>query len=135
VHHEADTISHRLEVTQIGPDIDNLVVFGDSYSSTGNIYVATGGAFPAPSLFPSDGRWSNGPIWIDTLSYLLEIDSPHPSLLGGTNYAWGGATSFFEPVPGFTPPVGVQVLEYLDDVDGWIGREMKDLHVICGGGS
>ena len=67
---------------------DAIYVFGDSYSDVGNIFIATGGAKPAPPYYK--GRFSNGPIWIDHLAgaYGLTVT---PSLKGGTDYAFGGA--------------------------------------------
>ena len=50
---------------------DNLFVFGDSLSDNGNAFAATGGAIPAsPPYF--NGRASNGPVWVETLSANLE---------------------------------------------------------------
>ena len=114
-------------------EIKKLVVFGDSYASTGNLYALTGGGWPAPPMYPSDGRWSNGPIWIDYLASLLKVESPQPSMMGGTNYAWAGATSGFVSDPYMLPPIGVQVYEYLGSVDGKIHQGGQELHVIAGG--
>ena len=70
--------------------------FGDSLSDVGNIFAATGGAIPAPS-FPSgapayfDGRFSNGPNWVDDLSAKLGLGPVTPSAEGGNDFAVGGA--------------------------------------------
>src|SRR5262249_12459629 len=50
--------------------VGNLVVFGDSLSDAGNAALATGGALPDPTLY-YHGRFSNGPIWVDTLAKYL----------------------------------------------------------------
>lgn len=50
-----------------------LVVFGDSLSDTGN-----------------NGRFSNGPVWVEHLARRLGVRLD-PSARGGTNYAHGGA--------------------------------------------
>jgi phospholipase/lecithinase/hemolysin len=42
---------------------DQLIIFGDSLSDTGNLFAALGGLFPPPPYF--QGRLSNGPIWVD----------------------------------------------------------------------
>ena len=43
-----------------------IVIFGDSLSDTGNVRAATGGAFPNLAEGPYfNGRFSNGPIWVD----------------------------------------------------------------------
>ncbi|MGA9865285.1 MAG: SGNH/GDSL hydrolase family protein [Acetobacteraceae bacterium] len=68
-----------------------LYVFGDSLSDVGNVFVGTGGAEPASPYF--DGRFSNGPIWADDLSASLGLGALKPSLLGGTDYAFGSATT------------------------------------------
>ena len=77
-----------------------LYVFGDSLSDTGNLFAATGGTNPIPPYF--NGRFSNGPVWVETLAASLGLPV-NPSLLGGTNYAFAGAVtgpSFVaQPVP------------------------------------
>src|SRR4029453_12923135 len=42
-----------------------IIVFGDSLSDTGNFYHLTGGFPPAPY---ANGRFSNGPLWIEYLA-------------------------------------------------------------------
>jgi len=67
-----------------------VVFFGDSLSDTGNLYRATGFTVPAsPPYF--NGRFSNGPLWSETLAGYLGLTAT-PSLSGGTNNAWAGAT-------------------------------------------
>jgi phospholipase/lecithinase/hemolysin len=71
--------------------------FGDSLSDVGNLYQAT--PFPDPPtphqpLYPySEGRFSNGPLWVQDLSAGLGLGPVTPSLLGGNDYAFGGATT------------------------------------------
>jgi phospholipase/lecithinase/hemolysin len=68
-----------------------IYAFGDSLSDTGNVYIASVGAIPqSPPYAP--GRFSNGPIWIDDVSAALGMPIA-PALAGGTNFAFGGATS------------------------------------------
>jgi len=50
---------------------DALYVFGDSYCDVGNIFTATGGAEPAAPYY--DGRFSNGPIWLDHVAGFLGV--------------------------------------------------------------
>src|SRR5271166_265204 len=73
-----------------GP-IGNLVVFGDSLADVGNISLATGGAIPNSAIY-YQGRFSSGPIWVDTLAKYLGQPAVQPSLAGGLDYAFGGAT-------------------------------------------
>ncbi|MFW2405785.1 MAG: SGNH/GDSL hydrolase family protein [Gammaproteobacteria bacterium] len=61
--------------------VSGLVVFGDSLSDTGNLFAATGGDIPPFPYF--DGRFSNGAIWVDTLTSSLGV--------AVDNYAVGGA--------------------------------------------
>jgi len=65
--------------------------FGDSLSDTGNVLTATGGTIPAsPPYF--NGRFSNGPVWVEYLAAGIgHADAAKASLLGGHNYAFGGA--------------------------------------------
>jgi hypothetical protein len=67
---------------------DALITFGDSYCDVGNLFVATGGAEPAAPYY--NGRFSNGPIWLDHVAGFLGVPFK-ASLLGGTDYAFGGA--------------------------------------------
>jgi outer membrane lipase/esterase len=78
---------------------NQIVAFGDSLSDTGNDFILSGGTSPATPYFQE--RFSNGPIWLDQLAIKLGVAGPGPSLSGGTNYAYGGATagSLFQGVP------------------------------------
>lgn len=80
-----------------------IYVLGDSLSDTGNVFAAsaaaTGVGSPPPPYF--QGRFSNGPIWIDQLAQKLNLDYPTPFIQvangatpqGGINFAFGGATT------------------------------------------
>ena len=39
---------------------NQMIIFGDSLSDNGNVYIATGGAIPAPPAY-TVGRFTNGP--------------------------------------------------------------------------
>jgi len=90
----------------------NAYYFGDSLSDTGNIFAVTGGATPAAPYF--NGRFSDGPVWVEQLGARLGLPlSDTASLMGGNNYAFGGARtnggsipSLLAQVGGFTNPVG-----------------------------
>ncbi|MBT8448037.1 MAG: SGNH/GDSL hydrolase family protein [Gammaproteobacteria bacterium] len=63
--------------------------FGDSLNDTGNVFIGSGNTIPAsPPYF--NGRFSDGPIWIESLAAGLgkPID---PAAGGGTNFSVGGA--------------------------------------------
>ena len=65
-----------------------ITIFGDSLSDTGNIFAATGGALPTAPYFA--GRFSEGAVWTDYLAGSLGYTAT-ASLMGGQNYAFGGA--------------------------------------------
>ncbi|HET6182306.1 MAG TPA: SGNH/GDSL hydrolase family protein [Acetobacteraceae bacterium] len=76
-------------------------LFGDSLSDAGNLYLATGTPASPPYYF---GEFSNGPIWAQYLSVLgFGLGPVLPSLVGGNDYAWGGATTGY-PATGSSPP-------------------------------
>ncbi|MCU0945928.1 MAG: SGNH/GDSL hydrolase family protein [Rubritepida sp.] len=68
--------------------VSALYVFGDSLSDQGNLRAITGGAAPVAPTYPV-GTFSNGPTWADGLSRTLGLGPSLPSLLGGTNFAFG----------------------------------------------
>ncbi|MGH7344279.1 MAG: SGNH/GDSL hydrolase family protein [Candidatus Rokuibacteriota bacterium] len=59
-----------------------LVVFGDSLSDTGAVFTLTQGAVPQSPPYYA-GRFSNGPVWADYLSWALDLPVE--------NFAYGGA--------------------------------------------
>jgi outer membrane lipase/esterase len=113
----------------------SLTVFGDSLSDTGNILAATGGAFPMAPYQP--GRFSDGPVWIDVLAAGLGLPmGATPSLLGGSNYAYGGARTGLtgHPLNPFSPP---GVLKQVQDVwaPAHASADANGLYVVVGGGN
>jgi thermolabile hemolysin len=64
-----------------------LVVYGDSLSDLRRAFDATGGSAP-PYGGATNGRFSNGPVWVEYLATSLGIAS-NPN----TNFAVGGATT------------------------------------------
>ncbi|MHC5937444.1 SGNH/GDSL hydrolase family protein [Nostoc sp.] len=96
--------SFMLPTKASAASFDQLYVFGDSLSDTGNIYNATGKTYPAsPPYF--EGRFSDGPVWVDYLgdqlglkpTLLTDINfttiPPTPIPTQGINFAFGGASS------------------------------------------
>jgi phospholipase/lecithinase/hemolysin len=80
-------------------NFSQMFVFGDSLSDPGNAFSLTGGLFPDSSLsLPFAGRFSNGPVWIESLASSLDLNptafftsfSQSPD---GANYAVGGSLS------------------------------------------
>jgi len=84
--------------------------FGDSLSDAGNLSLVTGAAgseTPAspyyqetyPGLLgPTNVNvFSNGPTWVQDLSLTLGLGTLEPSLLGGNDFAYGGAETGATP--------------------------------------
>ena len=131
-----------------------LFVFGDSLSDSGNNHLQLGGATgPAPvsaTFIPSlpyaaspvgayRPTYSNGPTWVTSFAAGLGLSAfSTPSLVGGGNYAYGGARMSVDGtgVPPFVPPpfpasVQTQLNSYLTS------RPVSStaLYVIAGGGN
>ncbi|AWN73289.1 GDSL family lysophospholipase PlaA [Legionella anisa] len=67
--------------------LHNIVVFGDSLSDNGNLYKFMKYQLPpSPPYF--EGRFSNGPVWIEHLIASYFPENPNEHLL---DYAYGGA--------------------------------------------
>ncbi len=83
--------------------------FGDSLSDVGNVLISTsqpGSLIPPQPLPPySNGRFTNGNVWVQDLSQVLGLGPVMPSLAGGNDYAWGGATTGFSGTLDPTKPV------------------------------
>ena len=69
----------------------SITVFGDSLVDAGNLYIANGGTRPDPKLGYFQNRFTNGYDYPDLLSLDLFGVPTTPSLLGGGNFAFGGA--------------------------------------------
>ncbi len=76
----------------LAKDYDNIYVFGDSFSDTGNVFNATNGIIP-PNPTYYNGRFSNGPNWVDYLAFNLGL-----TLNLKNNFAFGGATTGTENI-------------------------------------
>lgn len=125
----------------------SLIVFGDSLSDTGNnaavfdSFVPPPGTLrtPVPIANPTfiptypyaSNRYSNGPVWVEGLGAGLGL-SANASLLGGTNFAFGGARS---------GPTGSSFpYSLLDQVSFFLGgvggvAPVGPLYVVAGGGN
>ncbi len=73
---------------------DRIISFGDSLSDNGNTYTLTGNP-PAP--FYWDGRYSNGPTWVEILAGGQSRPIFDGVTSGSGNYAFGGARADTEP--------------------------------------
>lgn len=68
-----------------------IYAFGDSLSDAGNIYTLSLGTIPGSPY--SNGRFTNGPVWVQDLSVTLGLGSLTSSRQGGNDYAYGDAYS------------------------------------------
>ncbi|MEJ2602556.1 MAG: SGNH/GDSL hydrolase family protein [Gammaproteobacteria bacterium] len=124
-----------------------IVVFGASVSDVGNVNILTAGSsvfipFTQPPYF--QGRFSNGPLWHEVMAEQLGVPAAStPSLIGGNNFAFGGA----EVGPGGSflyglPNLGVQIDWYLTGIDPFTGSQTRppaspsgdQLFVVASGG-
>jgi outer membrane lipase/esterase len=116
----------------------SMVVFGDSLSDSGNDALALGGSttqtitgntyIPSAPYAPGT-TFSNGPVWASDVASALGVPLL-PSLAGGTNYAYGGATT---GGPGPIPNLLVQANQYLTTTHNVASPNA--LYVIEGGGN
>src|SRR4051795_3684893 len=147
---------------QQAPAFSQIIIFGDSLSDTGNVRDRTdnksGGTvdFPSGSFNYSDGRWTNSSdtdpgsgtyvgVWHEQLARtFLNIPVATYSLGGGSNYAFGGATTnngtHEETV--VSPPLFGDVTITIDDMgrqmDNYLASHVIDpsaLYVVWGGGN
>ncbi|RCJ15928.1 GDSL family lipase [Nostoc sp. ATCC 43529] len=86
---------------------DDIYVFGDSFSDTGNVFNFTNGAIPPnPTYF--NGRFSNGPVWVEYLASKLGLNF-NPN----NNFAFGGSTTGSENLGlSFLPGLKQQIDEF-----------------------
>ena len=120
----------------------SFFVFGDSLSDSGNnaaagLYdpsqVVTGNTY-VPSNTYLAGTYSNGPVWASDFAAMIGLPLA-PSLAGGTNFAFGGATTG-TPGPGaggFPFSLLAQSSQYLAATGNHASPD--GLYVIAGGGN
>jgi phospholipase/lecithinase/hemolysin len=117
------------------PIYTNLYVFGDSLVDAGNTQLAVlagGGADPTPaSSGYFDGRFTNGPDYVDLLSQKLYGTNTRASLAGGNNFAFGGALARNNGDP--LPDLALQVGSYFSRSGGT--ADSNALYIINVGGN
>ncbi|WP_326544068.1 SGNH/GDSL hydrolase family protein [Pseudorhodoferax sp.] len=121
------------------PTISRLVVFGDSLSDTGNTRANVPGGNLAPIAnavgYGSNGRFSNGVLWHETMATQLGLPAATASEVSGANnwnYAYGGARVDNED----GPSTGVlrQYADYSSRI-GSTGADPSALYVMWAGGN
>jgi outer membrane lipase/esterase len=107
-------------------DFSHVVVFGDSLSDDGNLSLASAPGVQPPLKFTTNP----GTVGIENVASKLGL-TLSPSLLGGTDYAWGGAGVLTNSpgTPSAVPTVTGQVDAYLSG--GTV--DSKALYSIWGG--
>jgi phospholipase/lecithinase/hemolysin len=83
-----------------------LYSFGDSLSDVGNRYAAVG--IPLSPYY--NGRYSDGPNWLDDLSPKLGLGVVSAALTGGNDFAVGGAQTGPTPLAN-TDPLGIDLTD------------------------
>lgn len=125
-----------------------LVVFGDSLSDSGNNATLIAGKLGGVPQLPITGdgyyskmpslanTYSDGMVWTQYFAESLGLTLA-PSVLGGSNYAFGGAQTGIdgdEPLAlGFPFSMRTQLGMYMDDVGKKI--DPNALYVVAGGGN
>lgn len=125
----------------------SLVVFGDSLADSGNnanvidsqpvppdpprTPTPIGDPTFIPTLPYATDRYSNGPVWVEQFAASLKL-SALPSVIGGTNYAFGGART---GPAGSSFPFSLtdQVQMFFGDSGGVAPGDA--LYVVAGGGN
>ena len=107
----------------------NIVIFGDSLSDNGNVYALTNKTYPIPPYW--NGRFSDGPTWVDRLN-----------VSNVTNYAYGSATTDNNLVEGYTKEKSVLVPGMLQQVELYLNHTdvntidfARTLYILWGGGN
>jgi 3-phytase len=106
-------VSGGFTVFVFSDHLTGLVAFGDSLTDVGNRFAATHGTEPASPPY-DEGRWSDGPLWVEYLAAGLGLPGPTPSAVGGTDYAAADAgTALSGYAHNGSPNIGTQITAYL----------------------
>ena len=109
-----------------------IVVIGDSFSDAGNAQTLFTGAATSPPYY--QGRFSNGPNYVDSLASFLGL-SVKASTQGGTNYGYASSTTSLtqpSPVrPRVVPTLQQQLATYLASVSN--KADPNAMYVVEGG--
>ncbi|CAF0759307.1 unnamed protein product [Adineta ricciae] len=96
---------HFVSIQSVQIPYDTVVCFGDSHSDTGNVYNLTKFKWPlVPPYY--QGRFSNGPLWIEKLNIPTLIDYAYGSATTD-NYLITGITALNTIVPGVRQQVSM----------------------------
>lgn len=79
--------------------------FGDSLSDTGNSFALTRGLVPPLILYPSDGRFSNGPVWAEYLAPKLGASLETLAVGGARTNNTNNLSALFPQLGGLTQQI------------------------------
>lgn len=124
----------ELQAAQVDAEaavLSDIYVFGDSLSDVGDLVEMVGGLAPLPP-HDAEGRFSNGPLWVEQLADSLGLD-----LTDENNFAIGGAKSGHDNLadqPGIIEFPGMldRIAEYAAAV-GQGGADPDALYVVWAG--
>ena len=110
-----------LPITVCATTPKSIIVFGESFTDSGNLYYLFGE--PSDNPWFTNGRIGDGPNWADYLAdHYKHVPPMEASSYGGTNYAIGGADSSFGPGFYGLGSTGMQVNQFLTDAGPIQGR-------------
>lgn len=107
----------------------SLVIFGDSLSDVGNIASSSFDIYPGRYYY--EDRFSNGPVWVETLATSLGLPVTQRSTAGGDNFAYGGAQT-----SGTAGIEGIAIRDVDEQVTQYLGARTVDptaLYVVYAG--
>lgn len=108
----------------------SLVIFGDSLSDIGNIASSSFDIYPGKYYY--EDRFSNGAVWVESLATGLGLPATKRStLLGGDNFAYGGART-----SGTGGIEGIAIRDVDEQVTQYLGARIIDptaLYVVFAG--
>jgi len=105
-------VSLLFTLTASAATFTQVIAFGDSLTDNGNLFADTGGAVPVPPYW--NGRFSNGPVWVEGLAASLGVTLD--------DYARGGATTGGGTVT--TPPISNEAGPFMglqDEIAAYLG--------------
>lgn len=113
----------------IAPDWDDLILFGDSLSDTGNAY-RDWGTPESPPYF--NGRFTNGQVWLEYVHDSIGVSTTSAqSSDAGNNRGYGGATT----ENGYYLWVITNVGQQVDDYTDTFSFDSDEAVAILGGGN
>jgi phospholipase/lecithinase/hemolysin len=116
-------IAGMLAVTVYANPFSSLVIFGDSLSDVGNTSQASFGFYPGSAYF--QGRFSNGPVYTETLFADLGFGPIARSTAGGNDFAYGGAQT-----SGTGGTEGAFIEDVDEQVNDFLGSRAVDRHAL-----